>query len=207
MAIAGLNERFEEMHSYNALIGFRDEEMPIVDEKLRFLFDQMDPTKQEERFDRVVELAGLPDPETVEGAVDVEKLLQVRNTDECRQFRQWLRSLDSASDEEIEAEIGSLREKLSRAVRSRSGKTVRFIATTGAGFIPIVGPAIGPALGALDTFAVEKLLPEPGPVSFLGSSYSSIFKDESGAARGDRIQIAPPAPDSNSRAAQSPGRT
>jgi hypothetical protein len=31
-------------------------------------------------------------------------------------------------------------------------------------------------LSALDQFAVEKLLPEPGPVSFLGSSYRSIFE-------------------------------
>jgi hypothetical protein len=164
------------MRTYNALAGFREEELPIVEEKLRFVIDQVDPNRQEQRFDRVVELTGLPDPETSEGTVDVERLLQVRDTAECRDFRQWLRTLDNASDEEIAAEIASLREKLSRAVHSPAGKTVRLIATTGVGLIPIIGPAAGVALSAVDQFALEKLLPEPGPVSFLSSSYQSIFK-------------------------------
>ncbi len=29
--------------------------------------------------------------------------------------------------------------------------------------------------GAIDTFLVDKIIPEPGPVSFIGATYPSIF--------------------------------
>lgn len=176
LAIAGLNKRLEEMQSYNALAGFRSDEYSLLDQKLHFIVDQVDPRKQEERFDRVIELAGLPDPETAEGAVDVKRLLEVRDSEICREFRQWLRTLDQASDQEIEAQLKSLREALSRVVRSPAGKAVRFVTTTGIGAIPVVGQIAAPILGALDAFALERLIPEPGPVSFLSSSYPSIFR-------------------------------
>jgi hypothetical protein len=34
----------------------------------------------------------------------------------------------------------------------------------------------GVVVGALDVFVLEKVLPEPGPVSFLGSTYPSLFE-------------------------------
>ncbi len=81
LAIAGLNKRLEEMQSYKALAGFRADEYSLLDQKLHFILDQVDPRKQEKRFDRVVELAGLPDPETAEGSVDVKQLLKVRDSE------------------------------------------------------------------------------------------------------------------------------
>jgi hypothetical protein len=176
LAIGGLNQRFEEMRTYNAVAGFQEGELSIVEEKVRYLIDQVDPGAQEDRFGRIVTLAGLPDPETAAGSVDVEKLLEVRQSEECREFRQWLRSLDRATDQEIEKQLGDIREKISQAVHSSTGKAVRLATTTGIGFVPVVGPIAGIALGALDQFAVDKLLPEPGPVSFLGSGYRSIFR-------------------------------
>ena len=41
----------------------------------------------------------------------------------------------------------------------------------------VVGPFAGLVAGALDQFAVEKLVREPGPVTFLGRSYRSIFEE------------------------------
>jgi hypothetical protein len=176
LAIAHLNQRVEEMQTYKALSGFRDDDYRLLDEKLRFLFAEVDSSKQEARLDRVVELADLPDPETAAGSVDVNELLKIRDSDLCREFRQWLRTLDDATDQEIEDQLRSLREALSRAVRSPIGRTVRFLTTSGIGAVPVIGYIVGPALSALDTFVLERLLPEPGPVSFLSSSYPSIFK-------------------------------
>lgn len=84
--------------------------------------------------------------------------------------------LDQATDEEIEERIHSVKTKLAAAVTSEAGKAARFIATTGVGFVPVVGPIAGIALSAADQFVLERLLPEPGPVSFLGQTYRSIFE-------------------------------
>ncbi len=176
LAICGLNKRMEEIEAYHAITGFRETEIALAREKLAFLVKEVDPDAQEGRFERVISLAGLPDPETAEGTVNVQKLLEVRNTEEIREFRQWLRTLDQVSDEDIKERVDSVRARLSQAVHGETGKTVRFLATTGIGFVPVVGPIAGIALGAADRFLLEKLLPEPGPISFIASTYGSIFE-------------------------------
>ena len=45
--------------------------------------------------------------------------------------------------------------------------------------IPVAGPLVGAAWGALDSFLVHELLPESGPVAFLSGLYQSFFKPES----------------------------
>jgi len=176
LGAASVDKRLEEMEFYRAVMGFIEDEIPVFEAKLSFLAVQLDPERQEERFDRVVTLAGMPDV-SVEAArgIDVERLLEVRSSEECREFRQWLRTLDATTDEEIAERFGSIRERVSSAVHSEAGKAVRFAATTGVGLIPVIGPIAGIVLGALDQFAMEKLMPEPGPIAFLGRSYPSVF--------------------------------
>jgi hypothetical protein len=172
LAVGGLNERFETMKAYNAVYGLRETELLLLDAKLAGVLEQLDPDRQEERLTRVLELANLPDPETAEGTVNVERLLDVRGREEIVEFRQWLRTLDAATDDEIREQINSVRERISEAVYSPKGKAVRFAATAAADVVPFGGLVAG----ALDQFVVEKVLPEPGPVSFLGSTYRSLFE-------------------------------
>jgi hypothetical protein len=176
LAICGLNQRLEEIKAYKSIIGFKDAELPIAQEKLAFLLNEIDADVQEDRFDRIIQLADLPDPETAEGTVDVAKLIEARDSDELREFRQWLRTVDDVSDDELRERLESVKARLQEAIHSPTGKAVRFVATTGIGFVPVIGPIAGPVLGAADQFILEKLLPEPGPVSFLGSTYGSIFR-------------------------------
>jgi hypothetical protein len=49
--------------------------------------------------------------------------------------------------------------------------------TGGIGAIPGVGLVAGPAEALADKFIIDKLIGRPGPVSFLGHSYSTIFLD------------------------------
>jgi hypothetical protein len=176
LAIAGLNQRIEDMDSYQAVSGFRDGELLIPEQKFAFLARQLDPQAQEDRFGRVITLGDLPDPETIEGTVNLERLLTIRNTAELREFRSWLRTLDNVSDDEIADMLGSVRARVSEAVHSRVGKGVRFVVSTAAGLIPVAGPIAGPVLSALDSFLLEKVIPEPGPVSFISTAYPSIFE-------------------------------
>jgi hypothetical protein len=178
LAVGGLNLRLERMEALAVVSGFRQEELPIFDSKLDYLARQLDPDVQVERFHRIVELAGLPDPGTVVDAgdvIDVDKLLKVRELDECREFRAWLRGIDSDTDKELQQRVDGLRARVSEAIRSPAGRVLRFSIAAGAGFIPGAGIVAGPALGAIDAFVVDRLLSAPGPAAFLSHEYMSLF--------------------------------
>ena len=129
LGVGGLSLRLEQMQSFQAISGFRDEELPIFDSKVQFLASQLTAEDQAARFQRVVTLAGLPDPTEalIAGqSIDIEKLLKVRSSDECRDFRLWLRTLDQETDKDIEDRVNSLKAKVSEAFQSKTGRAIRF---------------------------------------------------------------------------------
>jgi hypothetical protein len=176
-AVAETEKKLEQMQLHRAIAAFREDEKSVLEAKINFSFAQLTPEGQQARLARVLRIAGLPDFDAAArgGALDYRRLLEIRASDECIAFRRWLRSVDDASDEEIEDQISGIRTKLAAAARGVPGKTVRVMATSGIGFIPIVGPIAGIAAGALDTFLVEKVLPKPGPAAFLDNEVRSIL--------------------------------
>jgi hypothetical protein len=177
MALSNLEQSLEYMELYSAISIFRDNELSFFDNKLSFLLAQLNPEWQINRFRRVSELGGFPDlrEACAAGIVRLDKVIEIAKSDECKIFREWLRTSDKYSDSELEDAFGNIRAKLFRLSRGNTGKTIRWSLNTGVGMVPIVGPIIGPAFGLIDTFILEKLLPKPGPINFLQSGYRSIF--------------------------------
>jgi hypothetical protein len=175
LGVGGLNVRIEQMETYSALTGFRRNELPLMDDKLGFLAHQLDPDVHEERFERVVELMGLPDvdPSPDVHDVDMARLLEITADPEVLAFRGWLRTIDTSDDADVAEQIHRIRDLVGGAVRSRPGKAVRLAATTGIG---ILVPPVGVALGVLDTFVTEKVIRSPGPTAFLSRLYPSVFQ-------------------------------
>lgn len=173
LAVGSLNQRFELMGTYDAMTGLRETEAQLLDAKLTAVMAQADPGRQEEPLTRVLQLMDLPDPQTAEGTVNVERLLAARQHEDVVEFRHWLRTLDQATDDEIREQVSSVRERVAGAVHGSAGKAVRLVAAAAADVLPFGGLA----LGAADVFLLEKILPEPGPVSFLGRIYPSLFKE------------------------------
>jgi hypothetical protein len=178
LGVGGLNLRIEAMQRYEAVTGFGNDDLPLMEAKLSFLARQLDPDVQAERFERVVELVGLPgaDPDPSVHDVDLARLLEVVADDEAREFRRWLRGVDALDDKAVEAEIHKIRDVVSRAVHSDFGRTARFLGTTG---LSVVEPVSGTIAGALDHFLVDKIVPEPGPTAFLSRLYPSVFQQAS----------------------------
>jgi hypothetical protein len=176
LGVGGLTQRFAEMDAYSALSGFTESDLPLVDEQLKFLL-RISPEVRERQFRRVVKLAGFPDfvPAIFEKRVKIERLLEIRESNECREFRDWLPTIENASDTEIKERIGSLRAKFGNSIQSYPGKAVRLLATTGIGSIPVVGPIAGLLAGLVDTFFLEKIFPKSGVVAFLSDLYPSVF--------------------------------
>ncbi len=178
LGVAGLNQRLELMKSFGALTGFQDSEVPLFEEKMDFFVRELDPGDQEARFDRVVRLAGLPSLDGLEPGVtiDVERLLALRNDRECRDFREFLRNVSGESDEEIQERFVSIHEDLAAITHTRTARATRFVVTNGVSLVPGAGLVLGPAAAAADKLIFDGLIGSPGPVSFIGRKYPSIFR-------------------------------
>ena len=172
VGLGAFNKRLFDMEEFDAVSSFADEELDMLEGRLGFLRNSLNPGRQEEAFLRVLEITGLP---TVEdpAQVDLTKLIEVRGPDECRAFRDWLRSSGPLEQEEMADRVASLGTKLGGAVTSTKGQAVRFALTEAMGLA--FGPA-AMAAGALDTFLTERLFDVPAPVSFLSKRYPSIFR-------------------------------
>lgn len=174
LAVSGVNQRIGEMQVHTALSGFASDELPFFRSKLESIADAIGSHGQERRFERIVSIAGLPHFSDF-AQVDIEKVLEIRNESEALEFRGWLAGIDKASDSEIRQRTSSLNARLGLAVSSGTGKLLRFLITCAAGFVPQVGPALGPGLSALDAFAWDKFARRSGIAAFVHELYPSIF--------------------------------
>jgi hypothetical protein len=183
MALAVLNERIASMQAYSTLSGLGEKDRALLDAKLGATAGLIATTSREQEFSRVATLKGLPVPEYGSNVVDVKTLLKIRESDECRSFKQWLSGSQALSDKELRERVSGFSRRIQQAVHSRVGKAVRFVVSNGLsiglGFIPpqpVVGLVAGVAVGALDAFLLERLIPKDAVISFLSESYPSLFK-------------------------------
>lgn len=175
LAVAGLTQRIGEMKWYSALSGYRDDELPLFRHKLDFLADAVSSQTRERSFQRVMDIAGLPDF-SMDHAIDVDKLLKVRDSTEAREFRDWLGTIGKANEKEIKERVESLRVKVGLASGGTVGKVVRCLITGGLGFVP--GQDVHAfVLSLADQFLLDKVLPRSGIAAFVHELYPSIFKD------------------------------
>jgi hypothetical protein len=72
LGVGGLNQRIGYMETYQAVTGLQNEDLPLLEEKLSFLTRQLDPEVHGQRFERVVELTGLPDVASDPNVHDVD---------------------------------------------------------------------------------------------------------------------------------------
>jgi hypothetical protein len=173
-AVVNLNQRLAEMQAYSALTGFLESEAPLLFGKFAGIISPQNPTPAEEQFKRVIEVAEVPDFKPGQ-KIDVEKLMKIRDSAECRDFRRWLSTAENISDDEIRAQAEGMRNKLASLTGSTGGKAVRLAATTLIGNIPIAGLVLGPAASAIDSFIVDRVFPRSGIFAFLTDMYPSLF--------------------------------
>lgn len=177
LAIAKRNDRIEQMKNYSALSGFNDTDIPLFADKLAFLASAISPDRDEERFQRVIEITGLPHLNYVEDVhLNAKKLIEIRQSIEALEFRQWLRITDNLSDEEIINQVRSLSKIVGRLIGGEVGQNIRFLITNGVGFVPVVGQAISTSLSILDKFLIDRIFPRSGISAFIDDMYPSLFE-------------------------------
>jgi hypothetical protein len=177
LAIANINWRFEAMKAHDCLSGVLDDDTAFLGQKLGFLLREIAPGRQEDHFDRVIHLAGFPDIslETEDCPIDADRLLKARESAACLEFRAWLQHLDTLSDQEIVDRVRGVKATVDGLFQSRGGKAARFLCVTLGGLIPQYGTVVGPVLGALDMFILDKIFTRRGPAAFIHDFYQPLF--------------------------------
>lgn len=173
LAMSGLNQRVEEMKAFSAISGCIDGESPFFIDRLGFLLRDLRPQIQEQEFQRVIEIAGIPEFLPRLDKIDVSQLLRVRESLELVEFRDWLHSSSALTDEEIGDRVKGLRSKLAGFASSPPAKVARFVSTTAVG---LVGTFAGVGIGLIDSFLIDNVLSKPGIWTFVNRLYPSIFK-------------------------------
>ena len=163
------------MIAYSAVSGFADAEAPLLFGKLAGIMAPQNPRPAEDDFKRVIKVANLPNI-LASPKISVEALMRARESAECREFRSWLLTLNPLSDQQIEDMLGGVRNKVSSIIQSGPARVLRFAVATGMGLIPGYGAIAGPAVGAIDSFLINRILPVSGAFAFLTKIYPSIFK-------------------------------
>ena len=92
LELAGLNRILAEMKHFNAMTGFKETDIEALQLKLDFIYREINPTSQEDRFTRIIEILDLPDFSDIEygQSIDIEKFIASRDSDDCKKFREWL---------------------------------------------------------------------------------------------------------------------
>jgi len=179
LGIGGLNQRIAEMNVHSALSGFLEDETPLLGDRLEFLLKSINPSKLETGLNRVLRLKNIPNIVSDSARIiNIEKLLEIRKSQELKIFREWLRKIDNVSDAEVVEQLNDIRSKLGVFAQGSTGKVSRLAISTLAGFVPMLGVAAGLGLGAVDTFLLEKILPYSGVVAFIDKLYPSMFQHQ-----------------------------
>lgn len=171
LGIAGLYQRIGEMNAHVAIAGFTEDELVLFQDKFQQLAGVLGSHNNEERFTRVVTIAGFAEQYPEDQKIDIDKILSIRTSPEALEFRSWLTDVDSLQDSEIHDRIASLNSKIGLAAQTRTGKAIRLLATTLAG----VWPPAGIALSTIDQFLWDKFFRRSGAAAFINELYPSIF--------------------------------
>jgi hypothetical protein len=97
-------------------------------------------------------------------------ILKLRESRNGEQFRQWFHENCREDKNTIADEYNKLIRGTS-LIQSKKNRILRFVVTEALGFTPVIGPIIGLAAGAADSFFIEKLLKGNSPKFFIDDLY------------------------------------
>ena len=177
---SNLNQRIADMAEFSAISHFEDSEAPLLFGKIHSLVAQLNPEFDEHAFLRVIGVTEIP--KLIENRrINVDELMKIRETDECREFRSWLSTTDSLDNAELKRILTGFRAKAASFIATKSGKSLRLGVNTTLGLIPGYGTLLALGEGVVDTFLLETMLPSSGVLTFLNHAMPSIFVSASEA--------------------------
>lgn len=178
LGLSSINNRIEDMSTYSAISESVDEDLELFQKRFSLLASSISPKQKVANFQRILTIGGLPQfSSAADGTnIDIGKLLKIRQSSECREFRDWLSGISEFNDHDLKEYLSGVKAKLGSLISSPTGKAISFLANIGVDGIG--GPIAGIPMGVLSKFVLEKIFPKRGPMLFITRLYPSIFIHE-----------------------------
>lgn len=178
LAVVRLSQEIAFMRGLGAVGALPEDDVSLFRAKLDSVVASSSDSIQEQ-LTRVLRLAAFPDLaySANTGQLDMHKLVTLRDTDEAKEFRKWLRHASLYSDEDLERLLNGLRARLALIMGTPIAK-LAFIALCTILPLPLspgLAFAAGPAAGLLDAFVLQKVFAAPGPALFVQRIGRSLF--------------------------------
>ncbi|MGH6895718.1 MAG: hypothetical protein ACREJ5_04120 [Geminicoccaceae bacterium] len=169
--ITGTHLQLHRMRAVEAASGLTESQAIITAKRLDFLSRIHTESDVRSELARIIDIAHVPSLPP-NSKIDVDKLIWLRDSAEARSFREWLHHSRRLSDQEIEAMLSDWKNILGEALKSNYAKAVRLLVSTVAGSLAGDG---GIAVGIIDSFLLNKLLPGMGPIGFVAGNYKKYL--------------------------------
>lgn len=191
LGLSGEVSRVNEMREYNAVSEFNEEDIPLFGEHIDFLQSRVLPDQAKENLHRTIEFANAPDFQDPQflSKIDLDMLIEVRQSNEAQVFREWLWRVGEFDEEDIAKGVTQLSrpfwERLGGVLESRKGKTLRVLAASCASeaMSAAIGGPLGMAASLVPGLANAHLLNRfanaagpPPPLAFVRDGYPSLFE-------------------------------
>lgn len=170
LAIGGFYQRLGLMKGYDSIAWFSDNDSLLFEAEMQRIATDIRSNTQEARMSRVLELRGLPSL-TEDSILDVNRIMKMRDSSECRDFREWLKTNDAKSDADIHREITSFYTAFANSFGTAQSRVARFALST---VVANTNPPLGLVLGIMDQFVVDRVLKRNGPIWFLNNELPKL---------------------------------
>lgn len=179
LGIGGRNQRIAQMEAFDSLVGFKSNEVNLIDRKMDFLIRKLSHETYSDKFQKVLFIKGLPDFSlaAAEGRIDLIKLLEVTESRECIDFRTWLWSQETINPDELKERLEAFSQKSKDFRQTKLGKTLYWLVSNGLGFIPKIGILASLGLSFYDEFLAKDVLLKGGAITFINNKLPTVYKE------------------------------
>lgn len=174
LSIGGFYRRLLLMKEYGSIAWFSEEDAKLMDAEVNRVAFRHDSNIQERRLSRVIELTGLPRLSDI-SKLNTYTLMKMRDSNECREFREWLKTSDAKSDKDIINETKRYSTAFANMFGTFRFRMARFAITSSIGSITTTNPFLGVGIGIADQFILDNLIKRNGPVWFINNELPKLY--------------------------------
>lgn len=170
--ITGTNLQILRMKAVNAAAGLTEVQARITSKRIDFVSRLIAESDTRPEFSRICNVTNTPEL-PVGANINIDQLIELRESTEAYAFRDWLQNSQKLSDKEIEELTNNWRRKLGEKLQGQNAKGLRWLTSTGAGVL--MGEATGTITSGIDYF-LDKFLPGMGPIGFITGKYDNFIR-------------------------------
>lgn len=172
--ITGTNLQLLRMKAVEAASGLTEAQSRVIAKRVDYLSKLLAQTDSRSEFTRVCSVTNTPRL-PVDHPIDIDQLIDLRESPEAYAFRDWLQTSQQFSDKEIKEITSNWRKKVGEILSTENAKGIRWLSSTGAG--ALIGDATGTITSGLDYF-LDKFFPGMGPIGFITGEFNEFIRKQ-----------------------------